>query len=279
MQKLNITKEEKGGLAENPKQAEEIPAIQLGIENLTLNFGGINALTQVNLEVREGELLSIIGPNGAGKTSIFNCISGIYKPRQGKIFLEGKEITNLKPHERAKLGIARTFQNIALCRGLNVIDNILIGRIKHLKTGVFNQGIYWWKTQEEEIRNREKIEEIIDFLEIEHVRKMPVGSLPYGIQKRVEIGRALAMEPKILLLDEPVSGMNIEETEDLARFIIDIKELKGTTIVMVEHDMGVVMDISDRICVMNFGTKIVEGSPNEIKRNPDVINAYLGKVS
>ncbi|MBN2033858.1 MAG: ABC transporter ATP-binding protein [Deltaproteobacteria bacterium] len=249
----------------------------LEIQRLSLCFGGIVALDKVDMTVQKGELHAVIGPNGAGKTSLFNCLCGIYRPTGGDILLDGKSIAALKPHHIGKLGVARTFQNIELFAQMTVIDNLLLGRHLHMHSGPFSGALFFGKALEEELDNRRKVEEIIDFLEIEKVRKKPVGTLPYGIRKRVELGRALAMDPRILLLDEPVAGMNLEETEDIARFVLDIQEEMGTTIIMVEHDMGVVMDIADRITVLDFGVKIAEGSPVEIQRNPRVILAYLGE--
>ena len=249
---------------------------QLEISDLSMTFGGIVAVDRVSLAVREGEIFSIIGPNGAGKTTLFNCISAIYRAQRGSITFEGREITRLKPHEIAGLGIARAFQNIALFRGMTVLDNMMSARSHLLCYGLLRAALFAGKCLKEEIRSRDKVEEMIEFLDLQGVRKAPVAALSYGLQKRVELGRALAMEPKLLLIDEPVSGMNLEETEDMARYILDINEEMGVTIILIEHEMGLVMDLSDRVTVLNFGTKIAEGSPREISENPEVIRAYLG---
>jgi len=246
------------------------------VQNISLSFGGIKALTQVSLSVEPGELYAIIGPNGAGKTCLLNCISGFYRPDKGDLLFEGKNLLRLRPDQIAKLGIARTFQNVELFANMNVIDNMLLGRHHHFKSGFFKNAIMGYRAQEES-GHRRRVEEILDFLEMEQWRKQLVGSLPYGVQKRVELGRALAQDPKLLLLDEPMSGMNLEETEDIARFVIDIHQELGTTIVLIEHDMHVVMDISERICVLDFGEKIAEGPPVEVQKNPEVQKAYLGE--
>lgn len=249
----------------------------LEIKDITLRFGGVTALNQVTYEVKEGEIFSLIGPNGAGKTSMLNCISGLYRPTSGAICYKGEDITQLKPHKRAGMGIARAFQNIELFPHLSVLDNLMLGRHARMKTGLLSGGFYWGKAQKEEIEHREKVEEVIDFLEIEDIRNTPVGRLSYGLQKRVEVGRALALEPEVLLLDEPMAGMNSEEKEDMARYIIDIHAEKQTTIILIEHDMRVVMDLSDHIAVLDFGKLIGYGTPKEIQNNQQVINAYLGE--
>ena len=252
-------------------------AVLLDARDLHLSFAGVVALDGVSLEVRERELFAVIGPNGAGKTSFFNCVGGLYRPQRGSIRLAGEELVGVRPDEIARRGIARTFQNVELFDNLTVIDNLLLGRHQRIGYGPLAAIVHWGRARREETRHRRAVEEIVDFLEIERYRKMPVGLLPYGIKKRVELGRALAMEPDLLLLDEPVAGMNLEETEDMARFILDIQEELGIAIILVEHDMGLVMDIADRVAVLDFGRLIAEGPPNEIQRHPDVLRAYLGE--
>lgn len=248
----------------------------LEVKDIHVTFGALKALNGVSFHVKKGEIVAIIGPNGAGKTTIINVISGVYRPNPGHIFFEGKDRTAMRPHHIASLGIARTFQNVALFKGMTALANIMMGRHLHMRSNFLSQGIYWGLGQKEEIRHREAVEWVIDWLEIEHIRKTPAGMLPYGLQKRVELGRALAAEPKLLLLDEPMAGMNLEEKEDIARFILDASEELGTTIALIEHDMGVVMDISDRVVVLEYGGKIAEGKPEEIRNDEKVIKAYLG---
>ena len=249
----------------------------LEITNLSLNFGGVQALIDISLDVKKGEVLAIIGPNGAGKTCLLNCINRFYRPQHGDIYFEGQRITKTASHKIAELGIARTFQQIELYTHLSAQDNLMAGRHIHFKSGMIDGALYFGKTHREEIEHRRAVEDIIDLFDMEAIRKKIVGFLPYGQRKLVELGRAVVMEPKLLLLDEPMAGMNMEEKEDMARFILDIWELKGTTIVLIEHDMGVVMDIADRLIVLDFGRKIAEGTPEEIKTNPQVISAYLGQ--
>ncbi|MDC8785840.1 ABC transporter ATP-binding protein [Roseateles koreensis] len=248
----------------------------LDIKNISLNFGGVKALTDISFDVRVHEIRAIIGPNGAGKSSMLNCINGVYQPQVGSIAFRGQTFKHMSSRQVAEMGVARTFQNLALFKGMSVLDNIMTGRTLHMKTGLLLQALRWGPAEREEMAQREKVEHIIDFLEIQAHRKTPVGRLPYGLQKRVDLGRALAMEPEVLLLDEPMAGMNVEEKQDMCRFILDVNKEFGTTIVLIEHDMGVVMDISDRVVVLDYGKKIGDGLPDEVRRNEDVIRAYLG---
>jgi len=256
--------------------ARAIGDVILALEHISLSFGGVRALTDISFDVREHEIRAIIGPNGAGKSSMLNVINGVYHPQQGTITFHGKIRRDMDTHDAAASGIARTFQNIALFRGMSVLDNIMTGRNLRMKASFVEQAIWLGRAKREELEHRRKVEEVIDFLEIQHIRKTPVGRLPYGLQKRVELARALAAEPTLLLLDEPMAGMNVEEKQDMCRFVLDVNEQYGTTIVLIEHDMGVVMDISDRVVVLDYGKKIGDGPPDEIRANQAVIDAYLG---
>ena len=262
--------------ADAQMDTRRIGGVLMEVRNITLRFGGVVAIKDISFDIREGEIRAIIGPNGAGKSSMLNVINGFYHPQEGEIWFRGAKRGAMRPHEIAHLGIARTFQNIALFKGMSTLDNIMTGRFTHMKQGLIAQALWKGPAEREEIENRAKVERIIDFLEIQHIRKKPVGSLPYGLQKRVELGRALAAEPKLLLLDEPMAGMNVEEKEDMSRFILDVNDEFGTTIALIEHDMGVVMDISDRVVVLDYGQKIGDGTPDEVRRDQAVIDAYLG---
>jgi branched-chain amino acid transport system ATP-binding protein len=256
--------------------SRQIGAPVLTADRISLSFGGVRALSDISVEIREREILAIIGPNGAGKTSMLNVVNGFYHPQEGTITFRGKTRRRMRPHQAAEQGIARTFQNVALFRGMTTLDNIMTGRLLKMRRNVLWQAIHWGPALSEELVHRAFAERIIDFLEIQAIRKVPVGQLPYGLQKRVELGRALAMEPSLLLLDEPMAGMNVEEKEDMCRFILDVNDEFGTTIALIEHDMGVVMDISDRVVVLDYGRKIADGPPDEVRGNRDVIDAYLG---
>jgi len=250
--------------------------VLLSLNNISLSFGGVKALTDISFDILKGEIRAIIGPNGAGKSSMLNVINGFYHPQQGEVWFDGSIRGPLKPYQIARQGIARTFQNIALFKGMSTLDNLMTGRITKMHANIFWQAIWKGKAEKEELEHRERVEHIIDFLEIQAIRKTPVGRLPYGMQKRVELGRALAAESKLLLLDEPMAGMNVEEKEDMCRFILDVHDQFGTTIALIEHDMGVVMDIADRVVVLDYGKKIGDGYPDEIRNNQNVIDAYLG---
>jgi branched-chain amino acid transport system ATP-binding protein len=258
------------------EDGRKIGGVVMEMKNITLRFGGVTAIKDITFDIREGEIRAIIGPNGAGKSSMLNVVSGFYVPQEGEVFFRGEKRPPLKPFEVARQGIARTFQNIALFEGMSVLDNVMTGRLTQMKAGVFSQSIWRGKAEKEEVENREICERVIDFLEIQSIRKTPVSRLPYGLKKRVELARALASEPKLLLLDEPMAGMNVEEKEDMSRFILDVNDEFGTTIALIEHDMGVVMDLSDRVVVMDYGKKIGDGTPSEVRNNQAVIDAYLG---
>jgi branched-chain amino acid transport system ATP-binding protein len=258
------------------ESARDIGQPVLVVENVSLSFGGVKALQDVSFDVCQHEVRAIIGPNGAGKSSMLNVINGVYHPQEGSVTFKGVRRHDMNSHAAAAQGIARTFQNIALFRGMTVLDNIMTGRNQKMKTNFLQQAIWWGPARRDEIENRRKVEEVIDFLEIQHIRKTPVGRLPYGLQKRVELARALAAEPEVLLLDEPMAGMNLEEKQDMCRYVLDVNDQFGTTIVLIEHDMGVVMDISDRVVVLDYGQKIADGTPDVVRADKKVIDAYLG---
>ena len=255
---------------------KRIGDVILDVKNISLAFGGVKALTDISFDVREHEIRAIIGPNGAGKSSMLNCINGVYTPQTGTISFRGQTFDHMDSRQVAEMGIARTFQNLALFKGMSVLDNIMTGRNLRIKSNILLQALRIGPAEREEMQHRAYVEHIIDFLEIQAHRKTPVGQLPYGLQKRVDLGRALALEPKVLLLDEPMAGMNVEEKQDMCRFILDVNDEFGTTVVLIEHDMSVVMDISDRVVVLDYGKKIGDGTPEEVRNNPEVISAYLG---
>jgi branched-chain amino acid transport system ATP-binding protein len=281
---MNMTAAVELQAVQMPSAPEDVPAsnarkigdVILNVQDISLAFGGVKALANISFDVREHEIRAIIGPNGAGKSSMLNCINGVYQPQEGTITFRGKSFHHMNSRQVAEMGIARTFQNLALFKGMSVLDNIMTGRNLHMKSNILLQAIRIGPAEREEIRHREYVERIIDFLEIQAYRKVPVGQLPYGLQKRVDLGRALAMQPQVLLLDEPMAGMNVEEKQDMCRFVLDVNDEFGTTVVLIEHDMGVVMDISDRVVVLDYGRKIGDGTPDEVRSNPDVIRAYLG---